>query len=210
MRKLSLTCAGLLFGALLSVAQAQVNVVPQVGVNSANIRQTTYSAVSVGLAPASAATDIFCISGSTTKAIALRRLLISGTAGTLVTAPFTLVRRASRDTGGTAATGAALPVAGPHVSTNTAATAVLVAYTANPTIVDSAPLYFRSDTLTLPLTSAGTSSSRILWEAGTSVDAYSQGLDIPRGTATQQYCVNLNGITVASGLLNITVTWIEQ
>lgn len=187
-----------------------VNFNPQVGINCANIRQNTYSAVSVGLVPAASATDVFCISGSATKAISIRRITISGTAGTLVTLPFTLVRRASLDTGGTPAATTALPVASAHLSTNPAATAVLVAYTANPTIVDSSPLYFKSDTLSLNTTAALVASPRILWEAGTAVDAYSQGFDIPSGTTTQQYCVNLNAVSVTSGVLNISVTWVEQ
>ncbi len=198
----------------LAPAHAQspcgVNFVPSVSVNCANIRQATYSAVSVGLVPPASATDIFCIAGSASKSISIRRITISGTAGTLVTAPFTLVRRASLDTGGTAATGAALPVASSHLSTNAAATAVLTAYTAVPTIVDTSPLYFKSDTLSLNTTSALVAGPRLVWEAGTPVDAYSQGFDIPAGGTTQQYCVNLNTISVSSGVLNISVTWVES
>lgn len=191
-------------------AFAQVNVVPQVGVQSAILKQKTYSAASVALAPAASATDIFCISGSSTLAVSIKRIRISGTAGTLVSAPFTLVRRASLNTGGTAATGAALPVAAPHISTDSAATATLTAYTANPTIVDSSPLYFRSDYLTLPVTTAGTSIAPLVWEAGETVATFTKAFDIPKGTTTQQYCINLNGVSVSSGLLHISTTWLEQ
>ncbi len=218
MKKLLIALFGVIAGFLAvsvtaPVAYAQspcgVNFVPSVSVNCANIRQATYSAVSLGLVPAASATDIFCISGSASKAISIRRITISGTAGTLVTAPFTLLRRASLDTGGTAATTTALPVASAHLSTNATATAVLVAYTANPTIVDTSPLYFKSDTVSLNTTSALVSGPRLIWEAGTQVDAYSQGFDIPSGS-TQQYCINLNAISVTSGLLNISITWVES
>jgi len=206
-RKLLLgTVAGF---ALVSAALAQ-NYVPQVGVNSANIREQTYSASAVGLAPAASATDIFCISGSSSKAIAIRRISISGTAGTLVTVPVTLVRRASLDTAGTPATGAALPVAAAHLSTNGAATATLTSYTANPTINDSSPLYLRAGNVTLPVTSAGTVTSPLEWFGGTSVESYSQGFDIPAGSTAQQYCLNLGATSVSSGLLNISITWTER
>lgn len=195
---------------LLAPAFAQVNVVPQVGLNTSNLRQATYSAVSLGLVPAASGTDIFCISGSSTKAISIRRIAISGTAGTLVSLPFTLLRRTSVDTGGTAATTTAAPVATPHLSSDPAATATLIAYTANPTIVDSSPLYLHTSVLTLPVTTAGTSINGINWVAGTPVDAYSRGYDIPSGSTAQQYCVNVNAVSVSSGLLNIAITWVEQ
>lgn len=195
---------------LCTQAGAQVNVVPQIGVETAILKQKTYSAASVALVPAASATDIFCISGSSTLAVSIKRLSISGTAGTLVSAPFTLLRRASLDTGGTAATGAALPVATPHMSTDSAATATLTAYTANPTIVDASPLYLRSSYLTVPVTTAGTSIAPILWQAGEMVGEFTKAFDIPKGTTTQQYCVNLNGVSISSGLLHIDITWLEQ
>lgn len=204
-----LLLVGALIGALCAPAIAQVNVVPQVGVESGIVKQATYSAVSIGLVPAASATDIFCISGSTTKSISIKRISVSGTAGTLVTAPFTLLRRVSLDTGGTAATTTALPVAGANFSTDPAATAVLTAYTANPTIVDASPLYFRTATLSLPTTSALVSAPRLIWEFGEAVGTFSRGLDILKNTA-QQVCINLNAVSVTSGLLNIDITWVEN
>ena len=73
-RKLLLgTVAGF---ALTSAALAQ-NTVPQIGVNTATIREQTYSASAVGLAPAASATDIFCISGSSSKARTYRHRIAS-------------------------------------------------------------------------------------------------------------------------------------
>lgn len=198
----------LVLGLLGAPASAQVNTVPQVGVESGIVKQSTYSAVSLGLVPAASATDIFCISGSTTKNISIKRISISGTAGTLVTAPFTLLRRVSLDTGGTAAVTTALPVASPNFSTDPAATAVLTAYTANPTIVDASPLYFRTATLSLNTTAALVASPRLVWEFGEAVSTFSRGLDILKNTA-QQVCINLNAVSVTSGLLNIDITWVE-
>jgi hypothetical protein len=195
--------------ALTSAALAQ-NTVPQIGVNTATIREQTYSASAVGLAPAASATDIFCISGSSSKMIAIRRISISGTAGTLITVPVTLVRRASLNTGGTLATGAALPAASPHLSTNGTATATLASYTANPTIHDTSPLYFRAGNATFPVTSAGTVIFPLEWFGGSQVETYTQGFDIPAGSTAQQYCLNLGATSVSSGLLNISITWTER
>src|SRR5450631_1441393 len=104
-----LLALGFLLG-FTALAGAQVNYTPQAGVVSGILKQPSYSAVSIGLVPAASATDIFCISGSTTKNVSIKRISISGTAGTLVTAPFTLLRRVSLDTGGTPASTTALPV----------------------------------------------------------------------------------------------------
>src|SRR5882672_10584996 len=122
MKRILLSALGLLALGTVAFAQA-VNTVPQVGVETAIIKQSTYAAVSVGLVPAASATDIFCISASASRTVSIKRIGISGTAGTLVTAPFTVLRRATVDTGGTAATTTALPVASPNLSTDPAATA---------------------------------------------------------------------------------------
>jgi hypothetical protein len=215
MKRLLLGLALLLLAPLLAPAHAQapancgVNFNPAIGINCLNIRQPTYSAISRALVPAASATDIFCISGSTTKNIIISRIEISGTAGTLVNAPFTLLRRVSLDTGGTAATGTALPAASPHNTGNATSTAVLTAYTANPTIVDSSPLYFRSTWLALPTTAAGTVQNSVIWFFGSEVEAFDQHLDILKNTS-QQVCVNLNAVSVSSGVLDISIQWTEQ
>ena len=194
---------------LTSLAIAQ-NTVPQVGVTSAYVKQLTYSAASIGLVPAASATDIFCISGSSSRSISIKQISISGTAGTLVTAPFTLLRRTTLDTGGTAATTTALPVAAPNLSSDPAATATLTAYTANPTINDSSPTYFRSSTLTLNTTSTTVQASPLVWSFGERIGDFAKALDIPKGSTAQQYCINLNAVSVSSGVLNIDITWVEN
>jgi hypothetical protein len=199
---------GLLLG-FTALAGAQVNYVPQIGVTSNILKQNTYSATSIGLVPASAATDIFCISGSTTKDISIKRIGISGTAGTLITAPITVLRRASLDTGGTAATTTALPVAASNLSTQSAATAVLTAYTANPTIVDASPMYFRTQVQSFNTTSALVTAPPLEFHFGEYTGWFTRALDIAKNTA-QQVCVNLNATSISSGLLNIDITWVEN
>jgi hypothetical protein len=208
-RKLLLgTVAGL---TLSSVVLAQpVNVVPQVGMISSIIRNPTYVAASVGLVPAASATDIFCIAASATKSISVRRIVIGGTAGTAITTPFLLYRRATVDTDGTPATALALPVGVAHLSSDPASTATLVAYTANPTITDASPGLLGAMLVDLPVTTAAGGRVDVERVFGTGgVDMFSKGLDLLRGS-TQQLCVNLNGVSVSSGVLTITAEWTEQ
>lgn len=206
--------AAVLLGLAATFATAQpVNRVPQLGVvdaqgatqvNPEGLRNT-YSAVFTGLVPAASATDVVCIAGSATKTIKLQYFEVSGTAGTLVTVPVFLAKRATADTGGTAASGNALPVASKMDSNNGAATATLVSYTANPTINDASPLLIRAGTVTFPVTTAGTTNSRLNWAFG---DAGGQAV-VLRGAA-QQLCLNLSAISVTTGLLAGSIQWVEE
>lgn len=206
MKRLSLAL-GFLLG-FTALAAAQVNVVPQVGVISDIVKQQTYSAVSIGLVPAASATDIFCISGSSTKAISIKRIEVSGIAGTAVSVPVTILRRVSLDTGGTPAVTTALPVAAPNFSTDSAATATLIAYTGNPTIVDASPVYLRSTYVSFPLTT-GTVAPQT-WVFGEEVGWFTRAINIPKGSTAQQYCVNLNATTITTGTLNLYISWVEN
>lgn len=206
-RKLLLgTVAGL---TLSGVALAQVNVVPQVGVISAILKKASYSAVALALPPAASATDIACIAGSATKTIIIRKIVISGSAGTLVTAPFTLRRYTSVDTAGTAATTTAnwANTISKRDTTDPAASATLISYSANPTINDASPTYIASAELTLPVTSAGTVTRPLIWDFDTPF-SFVKGV-VLRG-ASQQACINLNAVSVSSGLLHVAIDWTEE
>lgn len=199
-----------LLAALSSPSFAQVNTVTQTGVTTEfNNKKQTYSAAFIGLVPAASATDTVCIIGSATKTVAITHIGLSGTAGTLVTLPVTLLVRTSADTGGTAASTTANPAntIRPMDTANAAATAVPISYTAVPTIVDTSPLYVRSTALTLPVTTAGTSVNPIRWEFPTNLALGTQAL-VLRGVA-QQACINLNTISVSSGVLTGSLEWIE-
>jgi hypothetical protein len=206
MKRILSFLAGLLFAA--SALAQGVNQVPQVGSISTIYRNPTYTASSVGLVPAASATDIFCISPGTTKNIAVRRITIAGTAGTAITTPFLVYRRVSLDTGGTAATSLALPVPVPNFPGDAASNSTLTAYTANPTVVDSSPSLMQTMLVDLPVTTAagGNVVHERIW--GTGIDMFSKGLDLQKNT-TQQLCINLNGVSVSSGVLSINMEWQE-
>lgn len=191
-------------------AVAQVGNVPAPGVTSGFIQKQSFAAVSIGLAPAASATDIFCIAGSASKTVKVSKVEVSGTAGTLITTPAVFLRRASVDTGGTAASTIANPAntIGKLDSGSAAATATLIAYTANPTINDTSPTYIRAGNVTLPTTAAGTVIVPLLWDFGDNATALTQQLTL-RGAA-EQACLNLQATSVSSGLMNISINWAEE
>lgn len=199
----------LLLGYISSAPAQPVNVVPQVGLTWGYAPKATYSAAFVGLVPAASATDVACIAGSASKTITLTKVELSGTAGTLVTLPVSLVRRAAADSGGTSAGTTANPAntITKHNAGNSAATATLIAYTANPTINDSAGTRFATKSLTLPTTTAGTVYVPAVFDFG-QAQSLQQGI-VLRGAA-QQVCINLNGVSVSSGVLNGSFTWTEE
>ncbi|MDR3572269.1 MAG: hypothetical protein P4L50_00270 [Anaerolineaceae bacterium] len=198
--------------ALIGAASAQVNVVPQVGVNTANLRQNTYSAAILSLIPeATAGTDFFCISGSATKNIHVHRLEISGT-GTAATQVVHLNHNLGLDTGTAAVVGTYGPVANPLKSTDPAATATVVAYNAtsgNPTIGGTVTV-IRTAELGVVASTVGIPASPMVMTFGTIGGFYDQSLDIPSGATTEQYCLNFNGATVTASVLQGYIEWTED
>lgn len=203
----------LLMGAAMlavSPASAQVNSVQQIGVISGTIAKQTYRAVSIGLVPASTATDFFCIAGSATKVVKVTGFALQGVAGTLTSVPVVALRRASVDTGGTAASTIANPAntIGKVDINNAASTATLIAYTANPTIVDASPTYIGAKYMTLPTVAAGTNTPVTEFVFGANLPQFTQQLTL-RGI-TDQVCLNMQAGTVTAGVINIQVAWTEE
>lgn len=168
----------------------------------------SYSAGFIGLVPAASATDIICIAGSASKTIAVTNFTLSGTAGTLVSLPITLVRRVAVDSGGTAASTTANPAntIAKHDVNNATATAVPISYTANPTINDTSPTYIRSANVTLPVTSAGVTINPLRFDFG---NLQNGEQPIILSGAAAQLCLNANAVSVSSGLLTGSISWYE-
>lgn len=195
-----------------SFARAQVNVVPQPGVISGYVYKQTFRAVSIALTLAATPTDFFCIAGSSTKTIRINKIDIAGTVTTAVNIPVVMLRRTSLDTGGTAASTTANPAntIGKLDTTNASATATLIAYTANPTIVDSSPTYLVSSFL--PLAAATGSGNRLLFDFGDDPISQTQPPTIRNGQTTQQICLNgqSTAATLTGNSLNVTIEWTEE
>lgn len=212
---LGLAALGLLASVAITHVSAQINAVPQIGLTTGYLAKNTYSSAFIGLVPPASATDTVCITGSATKVVRVNRIVIGGSAGTLVQLPVTVVRRATADTGGTAATTTANPGITTQIAardtgqaTNASATAVLVAYTAVPTINDAAPVYVDSANMSLSVTTAVTAPAMTVFDWSRDIE---NNVQVPtlRGTA-QQLCLNFNTISISSGVLNGSITWSEE
>ena len=210
MKNLLLSTA-LLLG-LATPALAQVNVVPQVGVNSANIRAQTYTAAIKSLVPeATAGTDFFCIQGSASKTVSVNRWEIWGT-GTAATQVVNLNHHLGLDTGTKAVAATYGPVPYPLVSTDAAATATLTAWNStggNPTIGGTVTT-LRTGELGVVATTVGTPVPPLVWNFGTADEAYNQHLTIPSGGTTEEFCLNFNGATVTASVLQGYIEWTER
>ncbi len=213
MKRILLGALGLL--ALCTSAFAQVNAVPQTGVTTGYLAKVTYSSAFIGLVPPASATDELCITGSASKVVRVNSIKIGGTAGTLVSLPVTVVRRATADTGGTLATTTANPGVTTQIaardtgqSLNTSATAVLASYTAVPTINDSAPVYLDSAMLLLGTTGTTIDAQVTIFDWSRDIE---NNVQVPtlRGVA-QQLCVNFGTTSITSGVLNGSITWSEE
>ena len=101
----------------------------QIAVGSS--RSAAYGAAKVGLVTATSATDIFTITGSATKIVRVKYISISATTTSATPAALDvlLLKRSTANLTGTS-TGS--PTIVPYDSTSAAATATVLAYTANP------------------------------------------------------------------------------
>jgi hypothetical protein len=191
----------------VSTQKLAVDATGKIGVNNfpsgflvSEAKRATYSSCVLNLAPAALATDVFVVVGSATKVIAITRLIINGIQTTAGSVSFQLLKRSADDTAGTSTALAKVP----HDSNDAAATAVVRAYTANPTGVGALVGAIRTSNIFLP-------------GAATAVDVQGQIFEfanedregiILRGV-TQIFAVNLNGVTVVGGSLNVSIEWLE-
>ena len=136
MKRLLLSLSFLLGLATTAFAQqpcigvGSVTIAPQPGITCVQDSiLPTYSATSIGLAPGAAPTDIACLTGSATKTIRVKQVRVSGVAGTAINITVVVTKHVSANTGGTPATGTALPVPYPLDSTFPTVSATATAWT---------------------------------------------------------------------------------
>jgi hypothetical protein len=165
----------------------------------------TYSATSTAVASAAGATDIFTITGSPTAIVRIKRISISGIATADANIVCLLLKRSTANSGGTFTT---IPVV-PHDSTNTAGTAVVRAYTANPTSLGTLVGAINSVRLGIGTASPGANEPtqarpEVLFETRETKQDI-----VLRGT-NEVLAINLNGVTVNGGLFSCRVEWTEE
>lgn len=93
-------------------------------------REQTYSAAATAVIPAANTTDMFTITGSASKTVKIKRIVVTGTSNSDIDIELRLIKRSTANTGGASAVLTAVP----HDSLNAAATAIVRSYTANPVL----------------------------------------------------------------------------
>jgi hypothetical protein len=165
--------------------------------------RTTFSAGVVGLVAASAATDIFTISGSSVQGrkIKVLRIEVSGIATASAAIAFNVVKRSTANTGGTSTN----PTAVAHEAvTGLSASCTVTAYTANPTTGTSVGV-LQAKRGTLLTAAAGTPASPTPFDFTTANSKFPT-----LNGANEILALNFNGQTAAGNALDIFVTWSEE
>lgn len=167
-----------------------ITAIPTDGVKSA------YSVVMTNITPATSATDLFTIIGSGTKTVRIRNMVLYGSQTTGGVVAVSVIKRSTADTGGTSTTGTAIPWS----STDAAATAVVSAYTANPTVG----------------TPVGTLSYDIPFIPIVKDTLFEYNFNLlpfqvyTLNSAAETIAINLNATTVTGGSLTLKISWTEE
>jgi hypothetical protein len=163
--------------------------------------KATYSATSaIAFASAATATDIFTITGSASKTIRVLRIGFSATQTTAAAVNVLVIKRSTADTGGTSAAATAVPMD----SSDAAASATVLNYTANPTPGTSVGTV-RAVRAFIPTTALASASQYYEFDFG----QLAEKAVVLRGT-TQVLALNLNSVTVTGGAWTCWVEWTEE
>jgi hypothetical protein len=161
--------------------------------------QRSYRAGMIGLVPAAAATDVFGVCGSGIRTVIITRMQSTGIATAATTIDAAIIKRSTADTLGTSTAPALVPLD----STNIAATATVLGYTANPTTGTLTGI-IAAQKMVLTTSAAASQMYPLLQYWPNNI---TQGLTL-RGVAECAY-LNLNGQTTAGNAIDVDVEWIE-
>lgn len=168
-------------------------------ITDSGLSAQTYSAGALSVTLSLLATDIFTITGSGTKTIKIQMISVEFTGSSnIVSVQF--IKRSSANSGGTASTLTDVP----HDSNNAAATATVKTYTVNPVSLGTAVGVIRADRPSSVVLSGSTPPTASFFRFGNNND---QPI-ILRGAA-ETLAVNMNGATLASGVMTCWVEWTE-
>jgi hypothetical protein len=163
--------------------------------------KATYSAAITGLTAPATPTDAFTITGSATKVVRVTRVGISASEQTSALRDVQLIKRSTANSGGTSSSITAVP----HDSADGAATATVLAYTANPTTLGTSVGIVRTTNIDVAATNLVGASDYLEWKFG---DGPSKGI-VLRGTS-QVLAINLNGVTSANNSWHFYMEWTEE
>jgi hypothetical protein len=187
----------LLTAAIFAVAQ-KIEPQGRVELNPPTFPQT-YTAGTQNITAATTPTDIYTLTGSSTKTIRITRFMFWATQTSGNVATVTLVRRSSANSGGTCTADGA----NPYDTNNAAATATACHYTVNPTSTGTLAGTLRNYRPLIP--TATQNPTGYIWEDfGDSTQPI-----VLRGTS-DILAVNLGGATISGLSYTIQVEWTEQ
>ena len=161
------------------------------------IQPPTYQAV-CGIAPAVLATDILTMFGSATKTVAILNIWIDGVQATGSQVQFGLIRRSAQNTGGTAFT--VQPTS--QDQNDSQATASVLMYSVNPSTLGAVVGNIKADRVYIPLATAASYAAGILWSFNSAKNIILRGIN-------QGIALNLGGVSIIGGALNVTIEFIE-
>ena len=196
-----LAAAAFIASAPLSYAvgpeSSSVNVQPKI---------PTYSASFAALTPAASATDLVVLTGSATKTVRLESFKCTGTSTAAASQVVSLTVRTTADSGGTAVTA---PTIFAHSASDPAATAVLSAYSANPTLGTSGGI-LDLGLLQTPAPASIGAVNGVDFEYN--YNDISERRKEPSLTGVaNQIAFNMGGVSIATGgVVACTVTWTEN
>lgn len=162
--------------------------------------RVTYRAAIVGLVPAASPTDVFYIEGSASKTIRVTKVTLTGRATAVAGMDVRLIKHSTANSGGTCATVAAVPL----INTDAAATANVKSCTANPTPGTAIGDVFDEQYFLGNLTT-GVSGPPLETNFGRE-----GGKPVTLSGTAQGLAVNLNGVTQAGNVVQITLEWSEE
>ena len=163
----------------------------------------TYSAYDTPIAPASSATDVCSIAGSSTALIRVTRVELSNVQTTAGTNQWYLVRRSSLNLAGTSVVIPAVP----HDSSSAAATALVNYWSANPGTLGTVVGMVRGASIVSPAPASSTTGAMYAWDFDQN---NSQETIVLRGV-NQQIGLNFNGKAIPAGMdVGCGFTWTEE
>lgn len=167
----------------------------------------TYSAGITDLLLSTTATDAFTISGSGTKVIKVRKIVISGhiSGNTTTINDICLVKRSSANTGGTSTVSTNVA----YDSQNSAATAVVRSYTVNPTALGTEVGTFGQTNIVIGPNSTGANNPIQYVPVIYDFTAECKQPIVLRGIS-EFLCLNFTGTVPASTSFEIYIEWTEE
>lgn len=168
------------------------------------ITQRTYEATVVALAPAASATDFLTITGVAGHIVRVTRAECTGTATAVGAANLVALVRSTANSAGTSTSPAAVP-ADP---TDTAAQAVVKAYTANPTVGTSVGPVRAAVLVLTPTATTTIAEDPVNWTFGNNAGTRA---GVVLRSAAQVFALNGNAASFPAGTaLNCSLEWTEQ